>query len=141
MAVSGKVYFDFLRQLAEGDRVFPSDVVYGMIISSSYTPNQITDVSAAAVAANEVSGTGYAAGGKVIASPALNPDTGGIQYLYDGADLVWTGVTFTGGRYLVLYNPGDDLICYFDFGTSINMTGGTFTIAWNAAGIFSINTP
>lgn len=140
MAVTGKVYFDFLRQLAEGDNVLPTDAVKAMIINNSYTPNQITDVAAGTVDANEVSGSGYTAGGKTITSPALNPDTGGIRYLYDGADLVWSAVTFTNGRYLVLYLASGDLICYFDFGTNVTMSGGTFTITWDVNGILAILT-
>lgn len=140
MAVTGKVYFDFLRQLGEGDNVLPTDAVKAMIVNNAYTPNQITDVASTTPAAHEVSGSGYTAGGKTITSPALNPDTGGIRYLYDGADLVWSAVTFTSGRYLVLYLASGDLICYFDFGTNVTMSGGTFTITWDVNGIFAILT-
>lgn len=142
MAVSGKVYFDFLRQLAEGDNALPGDTVKAMIIDNTYTPNQITDVAAATIAGDEVAGAGYTAGGQVIGSPAVNADSGGIRYLFDGGDLVWAAVTFSNGRYLVLYFPGSgDLICYFDFGTDVSMTGGTFTVTWNVAGVFSVSTP
>jgi hypothetical protein len=56
---------------------------------------------------------------------------------------VWTSSTIT-ARYAVVYDstPGTDatrpLICYIDFGADVISSGGSFTIAWDAAGIISV---
>jgi len=59
---------------------------------------------------------------------------------FDGANVVWTEATFT-AYHAVLYDntlDNDDLICSIDFGGAKSVSGGTFTIEWDAAGIITL---
>jgi hypothetical protein len=59
---------------------------------------------------------------------------------FDAADVSWTTSTVS-ARYGVLYkstgtNSTSALIGYFDFGSTVSSTAGTFSIPFHAAGIF-----
>ena len=115
-----------------------SDTLKVMLVTSSYTPNFGThdfkdDVS------NEVSGTGYSAGGATLGSVTLTQSGGTITF--DAADTAWSSSTIT-ARGAVIYDDtltDDPLIAYIDFGADYSSSNGTFTIAWNASGIFTID--
>lgn len=119
-----------------------ADTVKVMLVTSSYTFNQDThdykdDVT------NEVSGTGYTAGGATLTSPALTY-TGGTNTLsFSGANVSWTSSTFT-ARAAVIYDstPGTDatrpLLMFVDFGADTAVTAGTLSLTWDAAGIASV---
>ena len=79
-------------------------------------------------------GTGYAV--QALAGRSSNYD-GSNAYL-DATDSQWTGATFS-ARYAVVYNTSTSRIkAVFDFGTK-SVTGGTFTIQWNASGLIKIS--
>ncbi len=110
------------------------------LATSSYTPNQNThdyfnDIT------NEVTGTGYTAGGATLGTKTVTQST--TTHTFDAADTVWTTSTIT-ARYAIIYDstPGtaatNPLIAYVDFGADVSSTAGDFTIAWNASGIFTI---
>ena len=87
------------------------------------------------VSANELATTGgYTAGGAAVGTPTV---TQANPIKWDGDDVTWTSASFT-AYHAVLYDDtlvGDDLIASFDFGGAQTVTGGTFTIQWNASGI------
>lgn len=92
---------------------------------------------------NEVSSTGYTAGGQAIANDTLGYTSGTNVLMYDGDDLSWTGVTFT-ARYAIIHDhtPASDatrpLIGYTNFGADLSPSAGTFGLAWNASGIMTL---
>lgn len=89
------------------------------------------------VSANEISGTGYSSPGQDLAGKAV---TQAATTDWDATDAQWTTATFS-AYHAVLYDDtlaGDDLICSFDFGGEQQVTGGTFTIQWNASGIVTL---
>ena len=116
-----------------------SDTIKIMLVTSSYTPDFGAhdfkgDVS------NEVSGTNYTAGGNTLSSLALTQTGGTIKF--DAADTSWSSATITDARGAVIYDDSltdDPLIAYIDFGANYSSTNGTFTIAFNAGGIFTID--
>lgn len=121
---------------------FDADVIKVMLCTSSYTPNQDTHQYKSSVT-NEVTGTGYTAGGATLTSPTVNYTTGTNTLAFDAADVSWPTSTIT-ARYAVVYDssPASDatrpLIGYIDFGADVVSTGGTFAITFDAAGIFSV---
>jgi hypothetical protein len=95
------------------------------------------DVWTGVVDTNEISGTGYTAGGKSLGTPGV---TQGATTKFDGDDTVWTTATFS-AWHAVLYDDtlaADDLVCTFDFGGEKAVTAGTFTIQWHANGIITL---
>jgi hypothetical protein len=119
-----------------------SDTIKVALATSSYTPDQDThdffnDVT------NEITGTGYTAGGATLGTKTLAYTAGSNLITADAADTSWTTSTLT-ARYAVIYDstPGtaatNPLISYVDFGADVSSTASTFQITWDSAGIFTI---
>ena len=109
-----------------------------MLVTSSYTPNFGTHDFKSDVT-NEVSGTGYDAGGKSLSSVTLTQSGGTITF--DAADLTWASSTIT-ARAAVVYDDSltnDPLICYIDFGADTSSSAGDFVLSFNASGIFTLD--
>ena len=110
------------------------------LYTDTLTPNFSTEVSYSAT--NEVAANGdYAAGGKTITSPTTTESPAGTL-MYDMADQVWaspTTVTAHGGILYADVLGTNNLIVAQTFGADITSTAGTFTIAFNALGVFTID--
>ena len=109
-----------------------------MLVTSSYTPNFGTHDFKSDVT-NEVTGTGYDAGGKSLTSVTLTQSGGTITF--DAADLTWASSTIT-ARGAVVYDDSltnDPLICYIDFGADKSSSAGDFVLSFNASGIFTLD--
>jgi hypothetical protein len=108
-----------------------ADDIKVMLVGSGYVPNQDTHATKANVT-NEVTGAGYAAGGKSLAGKALVQNTSTNTWKWDANDLTWTGATVT-FRYAVLYDDSHadkPLIGYVDFGSNQVATNQDVTIKW-----------
>jgi hypothetical protein len=114
-----------------------TDTIKVSLHTSTYSPNQDThdfrdDLT------NEVSGTGYSAGGAALANKARTYDAASNTIRLDADDLSWTGATISGIRYAVIYksrggaSSADELLGYVDFGGDQAVSSGTFTIQWDA---------
>lgn len=143
MAVTANVYGLFYKSAFNKELDLDTDTIKVMLCTSSYTPNQDTHQYKSSVT-NEVTGTGYTAGGLTIVSPTVTYNTGTNTVTFDSTtDPQWTGSTIT-ARYAVYYDatPGSDatrpLISYVDFGADVTSTAGNFTITLDAAGIFTV---
>lgn len=142
MAVTAKLYGKALQSAFNGEINWLSNALKVMLCTSAYTPDQDTHQYKSSVT-NEASGTGYTAGGALLATPTVNYTAGTNTLVLDAADTAWTGSTIT-ARYAVIYNstPGTDatrpLIAYVDFGADVSTTAGTFTITWDAAGLVTL---
>jgi hypothetical protein len=83
-------------------------------------------------ATNEVSGTGYSAGGGTLTN--INPTTSGTTAFIDFADLTFSSATIT-ARGALIYNStnGNRTVCVLDFGSDKTSTAGDFTIVFPTA--------
>lgn len=142
MAVSNKFYGKFFLSLANKEVDLNSDTIKVALVTSSYTFDQdahdyFNDIT------NEVTGTGYSAGGAAVGSPSISYTGASNTFAFDGNDVSWTTSTIT-ARGAVVYDssPGSSstnpLICFVDFGADVSTTSGTFTITWDAAGIGTV---
>lgn len=142
MAVTAKLYGKGMLALANKEIDWTSDTIKAMLCTSSYTPDQDAhdykdDVT------NEVTGTGYTAGGATLANCTATYTAGTNVAKFDADDTLWTTSTIT-ARYAVVYDatPGSDatrpLIGYVDFGADVSTAAQTFQITWNASGIFTV---
>jgi hypothetical protein len=98
-----------------------------------YTSSATLGASTTAYSAtNEITGTGYTAGGVVIAN--VTPTTSGTTAIFDWADAQWTTATFTANGCLT-YNSSasNKAIFVVAFGGDQSVTAGTFTIQWPTA--------
>ena len=78
---------------------------------------------------NEVSGTGYTAGGATLSSQAVAYDSTNQVAYFDAADPAWTTASIT-ARGAMIYNnsKSNASIAILDFGSDYTSTAGTFTI-------------
>lgn len=130
------IYNRFKANLMNKEVDLEGDTVKVALLDDSHgftsTHNQWSEVSA-----NEISGTGYTAGGVALASKAV---TQGATTKFDADDAEWTSATFT-AYHAVIYDDtltNDDLIASIDFGGAQSVSGGTFTISWHADGIITL---
>lgn len=119
-----------------------TDTIKVMLLSSSHTQNIDTHEYIDDVSANEVSGTGYSAGGAAIGSKVVSVDDTDDEGVFDGADVTWSSSTIT-ARYAAIYKdtgtPGTSpIIAILDFGSDQSSSAGDFTIQWNSEGILNL---
>lgn len=130
------ITFDaFFTGLGAGTIVPATDTYKVMLVTSTYTPNKGTHTKRSDVT-NEVTGTGYTAGGMtVVCTPATNTTT--HVWTLTPATSTWTTATLT-ARGAVIYksrggaSSADELVCYEDFGADITSTAGNFVVTITA---------
>ena len=136
------LFNSFKRDIMNGSIDLDTDTINVMLVTSTYTPNIDTHTKRSDIT-NEISGTGYTAGGSALASKAVTVDTTGDKGVFDAADLSWSTATFT-ARGAVLYkarggaSSADEIIAYIDFVTDRSCSAGTFTLQWDTAGILNL---
>ena len=86
---------------------------------------------------NEISGSGYSAGGVALTSKAVS--TTGTTAHFDADDPTWTSASFTARGALIYNNSNSDkAIAVLDFGGDFTVASGTFRIVFPAAGANAI---
>ncbi len=141
--MASKMYGSFLAKALNKEVDWDSDTIKVALVSSAYTPNQDTHDYFDDVVANEVTGTGYTAGGVALTSKTTTYDAANNVVVLDAADAVWPNSTIT-ARYAVVYddsgatNAQKALVGYIDFGSDQSSTNGNFTVTWDATGIVRI---
>ena len=99
-----------------------------------YTSSATLGASTTAYSAtNEVSGTGYSAGGSALTN--VTPTTSGTTAFTDFADLTFSTATIT-ARGALIYNDtqaGDPSVVVLDFGSDKSSSAGDFTITFPTA--------
>lgn len=136
-----KTYGSLITKAFNKEVDWDTDTIKVALVSSSYTPNQDTHDYWDDVSSNEVSGTGYTAGGATLASKTVGYTSGTNVTKFDAADVSWTSSTIT-ARYAVIYlstgsSSTSPLIAYVDFGSDQSSSSGTFSLTWSASGIFT----
>lgn len=126
----------------DGSIDLDTDTIKVMLVTSSYTPDQDVhdfkdDIT------NEVSGTGYTAGGTALANKAVTADNTDNEGVFDADDVTWASSTITARGAVIYKDTGtpstSPIICYIDFGSDKSSSAGNFTISWNAEGILNLN--
>lgn len=129
--MSSLIYNSAIDDMARGAIDADTDSFKAMLVTSSYSPNKDTDLKRSAVT-NEVTGTGYTAGG-VASVCTVTKDTANDRVTLSFAAVSWASSTIT-ARALVIYksrggaSSADELVCYVDFGSDVSSTGGTFSV-------------
>lgn len=113
------------------------------MFTNTLTPNFSTDTAygVAPYNANEVSGTGYTAGGVLLTGTTVaESPTGTLKF--DASDVSWTTSTIANARCALIYADalaGNNAIVLINFGADYSTSAGTFSIQWASGGIFTID--
>jgi hypothetical protein len=126
------IYDSFFNDLAVNNIKTTVDTFKMMLVTSTYAPNKGTHAKRSDVT-NEVSGTGYTAGGQTVALTTTNDTTNHRLDITIGSPAGWTSSTITARAAVVYKSRGgassaDELVCYLDFGADVTSTAGTFSV-------------
>jgi len=144
ITASGLFFLTFEKLLTEHANVINLEAEDNKVamFTNSITPNFDTNTAygTSPYDANEVSGAGYTAGGIVLTATEITVSSGTL--VYDAADSAWASSTITNARGALIYadaSTGNEPICLINFGADYSTTNGTFTIQYNASGIFTLD--
>ena len=130
MAITTAMCSSFKEELLKGVHDFENDTFKMALYTSSATLDASTT---AYTVTNEVSGTGYTAGGQALDSPTVT--LSGTTAFVDFADETWTGASIT-ARGALIYNStaaGNPAVAVFDFGADKTSTAGDFVVQFPTA--------
>ena len=121
---------------------FDADDIRLMLLDATLEPTVATVQDVADVVTNEVTGTNYAR--KTLTTESITLAAGVITFdADDPAVYAQSGSGFTDARYAVLYkwvtaDADSPAILYYDFGANKGNVTGSLTLAFDAAGIFTL---
>lgn len=139
--MASKMYGNLMARAFNGEVDYDTDTIKVALLSQEYTPNQDTHQVWSDVSSNEVTGTGYTAGGATLSNKTVTYDGSNNVTVLDADDVTWGSSTIT-ARYAVIYDdngaaPNEKVLMgYVDFGMNQASTNGNFTLTWDAGGIF-----
>lgn len=129
MAISQAMCTSFKVELLGGMHDLDTDTIKMALFTSSATLGASTTAYSTT---DEVSGTGYTAGGNTLTSPVIT--SSGTTAYVDFADTTWTTASFT-ARGALIYNASksNKAIAVLDFGADKTASGGDFVVQMPAA--------
>jgi hypothetical protein len=148
MAVTGHVFPEFMLGLAASEITLPGGTwkvalgnaagPIGLATAGISTAKLFTDWTAIVT---EITGTGYTTGGVAVTSPtfAAGGTNNSVATFTSGTNPAWTTATFSANQ-AVLYQSSASTIqlgAFWDFGGSVSVTAGTFTLTINASGLLT----
>jgi hypothetical protein len=132
MAITQALCTSFKAEILTGTHDFTNstgdEIKIALFTSSASLDADTTAYSAT----NEVSGTGYTAGGNTLTN--VTPTTSGTTAYIDFADTTWASATIT-ARGALIYNAdkANKAIAVLDFGGDKTSTNGDFTVQFPTA--------
>lgn len=132
------IYDSALYDIETGAMDMDTDTFKCMLVNSTYAAiadatKKRTHTKRSDVTANEVTGTGYTAGGASCTVTVVNDTTNDRCDTTLGAPTSWTTSTITASGAVYYKSRGgaasaDNLVAYVDFGGSLASTAGTFSL-------------
>lgn len=131
-----------LEAFKNGDVDWEADTIKVALLDAAHTPDQGADQFWADVEGDEVSGTGYTAGGETLTTPSLTYVPAERRVVLDGDDVDWDPSSIT-AQYVVIYKDTGSaatspLIGLGDAGAAQTSDGAPFSIEWSADGILRV---
>lgn len=129
-----------------------SDTIKAALFNNTGTPDKDAALAStgyntgAWVTGNEVTGSSeWVAGGRALASKTFTAPSSGVA-MFDAADITGTATVTMSSIYgCLVYDDtisggtvADQGVCFNYFGGTTGVTGGTYSVLWNANGLFRI---
>ena len=131
------VYNQFISKLFGGTD-FSATSMKIALLDSNYVPAK-QHTTFASISADEVSGVGYVAGGKLLTGIVVEELIGQDAYSIKADDASWDPSTIT-ARVVVIYEEiSDDLIASFYLDADEISNNGLFEIQWNIDGVLKVS--
>ena len=132
MAISQAMCTSFKKELLEAVHNFKNSGGDTFKIALYTSSASLGATTTAYSATNEISGTGYTAGGNTLTR--VDPSSSGTTGFTDFVNTTWSSATIT-ARGALIYNDtdSDKAVAVIDFGADKASTAGDFTIQFPAA--------
>ena len=129
MPITQAMCNSFKTELLGGTHDLDTDTIKIALFTSSATLGASTTAYSTS---NEVSGTGYTAGGNTLSGATIS--LSGSTAIVDFTDTTWSSATIT-ARGALIYNSSkaDRAIAVLDFSSDKSSTNGDFTVVFPAA--------
>ena len=133
MAITQAMCTSFKQALLDGEMDFSSNTAQSYKIALYTSSASLDAATAAYTTSNEVSGTGYSAGGNTL-SISTNPTSTGTTAFLSFATTTWSTATIT-ARGALIYQAGGSTpaVAVLDFGGDKTSTAGDFQITFPTA--------
>ena len=134
MAITQAMCTSFKKAVLDGEMDFSSDTAQTFKIALFTSDATLSAATTAYSTSNEVSGTGYTAGGETL-TIATNPTTSSTTAYLDFDDVTWSSATIT-ARGALIYKAdgsGNPAVAVLDFGADKTSTAGDFTVQFPTA--------
>lgn len=132
MAITQAMCTSFKVDILSGTQNFNTGTtkVYKIALYTSSATLDATTTSYST--ANEVTGTGYTAGGNTLTVSQI-PTSGGTTAYISFADTTWTSATITARGALIYESTANKAVAVLDFGSDKSSSASNFTIQFPAA--------
>jgi len=134
MAITQAMATSFKVGLLDGVFDFGTGTTQVFKIALYTASANLDSTTTAYTTSNEVTGTGYTAGGNTLVVSQVPTSTGTTAFL-DFADSTWSSATITARGALIYLANGttNPAVCVLDFGSDKTSTNGNFTVIFPAA--------
>ncbi len=133
MAITQAMCTSFKKALLDGEMDFSSDTSQTYKIALYTSSATLSAATTAYATTNEVSGTGYTAGGNTL-TISTNPTTSGTTAFLSFSNTTWSTATITARGALIYQSGGSNpAVAVLDFGGDKTSTAGDFQIQFPTA--------
>ena len=134
MAITQAMCTSFKQALLDGEMDFSSDTTQTFKIALYTSSATLGAGTTAYSTTDEVSGTGYTAGGNTLTVSAGNPQSSGTTAFLTFDNTTWSTATIT-ARGALIYQAGgsNPAVAVLDFGADKTSTAGDFQIQFPTA--------
>ena len=135
MAITQAMCTSFKQALLDGEMDFSSNTAQTFKIALYTSSASLDAATAAYTTSNEVSGTGYSAGGNTL-TISTNPTNGGsgTTVFLSFSNTTWTSSTITARGALIYQSGGSNpSVAVLDFGADKSSSSGDFEIQFPTA--------
>ena len=133
MAITQAMCTSFKQALLDGEMDFSSNTAQSYKIALYTSSASLDAATTAYTTSNEVSGTGYSAGGNTL-TISTNPTTSGTTAFLSFGTTTWSTATIT-ARGALIYQAGGSTpaVAVLNFGSDKGSSAGDFQITFPAA--------
>lgn len=134
-------YNSFKSDQLSGNVDLDTDTIKVALVTSSYTFDQdahhfFSDIT------NEITGTGYTAGGETMSGISITADDTNDLGKFDANNTTWSSATFTFRGAVIYKDTGtastSPLVAYIDFSTDQSASSEDVAIEWDTSGVFQL---
>lgn len=134
------MYNSGIEALGDGTIQWGTTAMKVAMVTSTYSFAKTDDTYSGDID-NEITSTGYTAGGMALAGESTLVDDGNNEVQFDATNTTWAQIDNDGGQpyaAVVYESSGGQLLCYNLFTTPPTPNGGSWTIVWSTEGVFEI---